>query len=273
MPKLMSHHRALIYSLSFAGGLIVLLTLRDLGLAWYAYWILAGVTYAFLVTELLSTYRFAKQVEDHIDLPHIPDNTLRPNFYYHAILPTLLFISMAIYIFLDFTIIIDLVLIVLISITYYAILRHLRATYENDFKTEAWSHHVLDAATIIVYFSVSTAAAELAMRYDWSILSVVTVVSLALASFLGLTLWKRLEVSAKAVFVSLILMVVMGIFSYIIWMLLHSTLEPLRIGALWALLYYLFSAIFIHNLEGTFRFGVFLEYLLIAVVALFLLAQ
>jgi|GEM_PF-4713281 len=268
-----SRHRAVLYAITFAAGLLVLLVLRDNGISWYGFWLLVTIIFAIMAVEFVSTFHYAKRKASFIKLSYIPDNMLRPNAYYHIVLPTVLLLSFSVYLYMAFNRVVDLVLIGVFSIVYYGFLRHIRATYENDFKTEKWSQGVLDSSSIVVFFSVATAISELANRNAWGTPLVTLIVSSLLGVFALLILWKRQEMRLGPIFGALVITVLMTIITYLSWQFFGMSVNPLKAGFFFTLSYYLLTAAFLHKLEGTLRLGTITEYLLIAIVSALLLTQ
>lgn len=268
-----SRHRAIIYTLSFASGLVILLAMRDAGVSWYAFWLMIGVIFAIMALEFLTTFHYAKRKSTFIKLSYIPDNTIRPNTYYHIILPTLLLISFATYLYLNFNRAIDVVLIAVFTVVYYGFLRHIRATYENDFKTEKWSHAVMDSSSLVVFFSMATAVSELALRNIWGPTVVTLIVAGLFGTLLVLILWKRQEIRLWPIFGACVTTAIMTVLAYLSWQFFGINVSPLKAGFFFTLSYYLLTAGFIHKLEGTLTFGIVTEYLLIAIVSAMLLTQ
>lgn len=271
LHEIIVQNRSKLFSLSLLAALVVLFTLRDIGVAWYGYWIAAGVLYSSMIIEVLTAFSFAKRRAQRMSLVHIPENTLRPNFYYHIILPSLLYISTTTFLFFDFNTVIDLIIIGLSSATYYIFLLNVRAAYLNDFKTESWSQQILDSTTVVIYFSATTTLVEVAERFAWNSFGPVAAAGILFIGFLFLTLWKRQEVRFIAVLGVVILGGLISLAAYLTWVNPGLAVEPLRVGFLWTIGYYLFSATFLHKLEGTLNPGIFLEYLLIAAVAIFVI--
>jgi len=268
-----SRHRAVLYAITFACGLVMLLLLRDNGITWYGFWLLVAVIYAIMAIEFLTTFHYAKRKASFIKLSYIPDNMLRPNAYYHIILPTVLLLSFSGYLYMAFNRVVDLVLIAVFSVVYYGFLRHIRATYENDFKTEKWSQAIMDSSSIVVFFSVATAVSELANRNAWGTPLVTLIVSSLLGVFALLILWKRQEMRLGPIVGALVITILMTIIAYLSWQFFGMSVNPLKAGFFFTLSYYLLTAAFLHKLEGTLNLGTITEYLLIAIVSALLLTQ
>lgn len=268
-----SSRRSFFYTVSFAGGLVILLALRDSSVSWYTYWLFVAVVFAVMAIEFVTTFYYAKRKSKLFDLSYIPDNTIRPNTYYHIILPSLLLLSFSAYLYLNFNRIVDFVLIIVFSVVYYGFLRHIRATYENDFKTEKWSLGVMDASSIVVFFSVATAVSELALRNAWSVALITLLISSMFGFLIVLTLWKRQEIGLGPVFAACVITAIVTIITYVSWKFLGISVLPLRAGFFFALVYYIFTAVLVHKLEGSLTIGVITEYILISIVSALLLSQ
>jgi len=261
--------RPIFYTLSATTGFFFLLTIKEINPHFTIFAICALVIYSLVLTEVISTYKYASDKLKRLEIIHTTSEVIRTYFYYYLLITSILYVSTALFLYFQINTVISVLTICVFTATYYYILKHIRAVFDRNIEAELLSDTILDASIIAIFFISMSATLELSLRLSNN--SQLTAVAGIFFSvlFLLLNTIKKQKVSVHSILYILIISLALGGIMYMT-MNLQKDAAPITNSFLWTMFFYLLSAIYYHAIEGTLRFTIIIEYLVIAGVVFFL---
>lgn len=155
MKKLVSYSkRPYVYAVLLSLGMILLSSIiHNSTLRTY---ILASVLlYGLLLFELFSTRYHAEHFEDQYELGEIHPVHHRANLVHHLIIPTVLFLSLVLFLFVNSQLHILLLIIILSLVLFSILFTNIMAYYEDKLRLEKRTANIYDIVSLVAVFLLS----------------------------------------------------------------------------------------------------------------------
>lgn len=226
-----------------------------------------SITNFVLILEIYINWRYATKVLRQIDMPSINVYNLWGHLINHITLPILLFLSLSGFVYFNDDDLIRIIAICFLVFINLILFINIRSYYEDEFKVEEKTRFVYDLIKLIIFFFSVNLVLHMKMYWTldiWIIALLICFLALGLGMLLvyrkggqGLTTTLYVITSSFAIAVIFMLLDIFG-------------LVLLGINIIVFLLFYFTLAILHHRLERTLTIEVFMEYLLVLVLALLL---
>lgn len=257
--------RGLFYGFFISLGLIFLLQLLiDTGPKEFA--VGSIILYFVFVFEIYTSWFFSRRVLTQMDIPQVDTYSKLGQFSHHILLPTILYISYLGLIFFYHLSLPKYLIFIIAFITFSMLFINIRAYYEDKFKLEERSHYIYDIIKFILFFQL-TNVFLVGQQY----LSLPNFVSYILISILGffiltIVIIRQRQLHISTIFFNLVASSILGAATFLLSTL--TNFSSLAISIYILLLFYIFSAILHHKLEGSLNKEILLEYFAVLLLSL-----
>lgn len=181
--------------------------------------------------------------------------------FHHILLPLLLLIGSAGFIFFSQNFISDILIIVFTIYLLFLLFENFKAVYENNHSLEKKTHYVFDITKLVVFFLITFTSINIINYFNLSsFLFILTIFIMSVCFFLFEAIRKeQLNHTVLIVIISLSLLI--GIFSEIILKFTSTNVFNLSLVAF--ISYYFLGSLLHHKLNGTLNKKIFFEYLIL----------
>jgi hypothetical protein len=254
--------RPYIYAVLITIGVMALYSiLHTSGIS--SYFIASISLYTLLLFELYSTKFYATTMDDQLELTAKNKKHRKAHWVHHLIMPTVLFVSIVLFIFsnsqLNLALVIALISLVLFSILFL----NIKAYYENKYKLEHKTANVYDVISIASVFMLSFSIFVVTALLD-ELYIVTGLLNTALLIILGYLTLARYHLINKQGGILLFSMLMVYINTFLA--LLNFEISIVAHAILTTFVYYYFTAIVNHHEEKSLDLKVIIEYLAVFVL-------
>lgn len=229
--------------------------------------IFLAATFLFLfifVFEAFLSLRFAQDVKSKLPLPHVVDEVQHIHISNHLILPSLLYLSIAGFIYFNYFSLQTEAVILIGAITFFSIFQGQRATFRQEFVFDETLHYIYDSIKIIIFFLATSILIQSAMRFSFStILLFILQEALAFILLLLIIVRKQQFNSTGILYIFLA-----SLASAVIVVLMFPHWGAITIALVTCVIFYLFIGVIHHKIQATLTFELISEYIIIALIIL-----
>lgn len=218
------------------------------------------ILYIVLLFELFSTYFYASELLTQYKLPPVESNQHQIQFIHHILLPSIIFFSMAGFIFFNSHQSLDFILLIINFALFSVLFTNIRAFYEDKFKLEALTHTIYDIFNIIGVFLFTSVTLNTLIYFGFSLYFTpfILILFITLLAFIVLIRYRSTTLYFKRVLAVLILFSVI-----IVSISIALKLSLFIISFSATLLFYYFLAFLNHKLEDSFSKEILFEYVIV----------
>jgi hypothetical protein len=268
LKKIITNIRALGFStLTFVllETLAWVSSLRDLNI----YLVITVFGLSLFLVELFISWLIAKREKIAWEMPSLQNRAWREHFVNHSVLPLLMFLFTAVFLWNNNVEVFKQLFVIMISLIFVPLFVNLHATYRNEMKLRKETNYIFDLVRIVIFFLVVDASLDI---FSFSLGgvsgSVFTVMTTAFI-LLFLMVWLSKQVSIESLLFIILSSMLVGVFYFLIIFIV--VLNPLTVAVISTTVFFLIVSYWHHKLDGTFDFHVFSEYLLIVFLLLVIL--
>lgn len=233
-----------------------------------SFFITLSISGVVLLIALLSIWKISSEKLAQLDLPSVNVYSKSVNIIYHFVLPLVLFVDFAIFIYINSYEILIPFLLILIFTSFTLVLINLRAYLEDKFKLELATHFIYTFIVIFTLFSCLIGIYNIINLHDIPVVAGGIVVMI-LSFILTMVLFNQFVLlNYRSIIFYGIASVLMGATSIILYTEFESIL---RNAFLTSILFYLMLALSHHKQEGSLNFNIIIEYIIITALGFVLL--
>ncbi len=262
------NNRAFVYSFFISLGVVALqqIALTSGNNAFLLGFIVVSLL---LALELYTTRRLASTKLSQFDLITAANNSNSNIIVYHTILPSILLVSLAGFIYFNNQPGLWPIYFLTSFILYSMLFINIRAHYEDKFKLEEETEIVYDLIKIFSFFAITNLIINLSSLFDFNYF-IITGLLFIVSSLLSLLVIAKRK-NLHFYYVPLILLA--SLFLAYITSAIITIFEPtVMVTSFYAtIIFYLINALLHHELEKTLRIGIVIEYILTALIAILIL--
>lgn len=254
--------RPYVYAVLITVGILALYSIIHTSTV-STYFLAAASLYTLLLFELYSTKFYALNVTDQFELTPSSKRHRRAHWVHHLIMPTILFTSIVLFIFVNSQLNIALV-IALISLVLFSVLfLNIKAYYESKYKLEHKTANVYDIISIASVFMLSFSIFVITVLIG-EIYLISGLLNIALLMVLGYLTISRYQLVNKQGGIILVAMLIVYFNSFLF--LLNFNISLVAHTILTTFVYYYFTAIVNHFQDKSLNLKVIIEYLAVFVL-------
>ncbi|MBN1619006.1 hypothetical protein JW887_06750 [Candidatus Dojkabacteria bacterium] len=260
--------RSLFYSISIFVVFQFLLTPLNAGVN-YVFWMICGVGYLIVIAEILSSRIYDTKRSKSNKSKLLTFDFKGVNIIHHFVLPSLLYISGAFFLYFNRTKLLDQVAIVLLTVCFFLLFFNISSTYEKLYSASRRNKYIFDFCNIIIFFFVIDVFVNVVFFFGAQLflifiaVIVLTVLLIYLMTILSdqqnFLIYSGIVLSALFVGIWAFICIILGVFNVTVLSFV------LTVG------FYLVDVYWHHKLEGSFSWQVMFEYVIFAIMSIILL--
>lgn len=227
------------------------------------FFIAAISLYLLLLFELFSTKYYASSFRDQYELEPKDIRHRRAHWVHHLIMPSVLYVSLTLFIFVNSQLNIALVVALLSFILFSILFINIKAYYESKYKLERNTANVYDVISIASIFMLSYAVLVLTQLTtgDFLISGLLITGMLMVMGYLTLS---RYHLINKSGGLALLAMLIIYINTFLI--LLNFEISVISHAVISTFVYYYYAAFINHSIDKSLSLKVIIEYLSVFVL-------